>query len=110
MGSAAVGETLARPLDAPLATSPDSRVPGYAVAGSLSYGVLNRGTVAQVDRCEGLSQTRVWSPVISFLTPSGVGHSRLPQLISAERKRLSLPFRALSSILGPQTGAGRRGK
>jgi hypothetical protein len=61
MGSAAVRETVARLLDAPRATSPGSRVPGYAVAGSLSYGVLNRGTVAQVDRCEGLSHAPVWS-------------------------------------------------
>ena len=60
MGSATVRETVAR-LDAPLATSPDSRVPGYAVAGSLSDGVLNRGTVAQVDCCEGLSHAPVSS-------------------------------------------------
>ena len=54
MGPAAVRETLDGFRDAPLATSPDSRVPGYAVGDSLSDGVLNRGTVAQVTRCEGL--------------------------------------------------------
>ena len=61
MGSAVVRETPAHLLDVPPATSPDSHVHGYAVGGSRNRGVLNRGTVAQVDRREGLLHAPVWS-------------------------------------------------
>ena len=80
MGSAVVRETPAHLLDVPPATSPDSHVHGYAVGGSLNRGVLNRGMVAQVDRCEGLPHAPVGRPVIAFLMPSGVGHSPPPPL------------------------------
>ena len=67
MGSAAVREIFARLLDAPLAITPVSRVPEYAVAGSLSYGVLNRGTVAASRSLYGfVPRAGLVGPVIVF--------------------------------------------